>query len=150
MTARIRNAELKDIDEMVLLLKQLFAIEVDFTFNPKAHTRGLAMMLEGCGKHRAVKVAEIEGRVVGMVTAQTRISSASGSVAAGIEDLVIDREYRGRGLGGLLLGAIDEWAGKRGIKHLHLLADKDNTPALAFYKGRNWQTTNMIYLTLKR
>lgn len=145
----IRNATLNDITAMVGLLRQLFEIEADFTFNPEAHERGLALMLDGCGKHRAVKVAEVDGGVVGMITAQTRISTASGSVAAGIEDLVVDQRVRGCGIGSLLLDAVMAWAGKRGINTLQLLADKNNTKGLTFYKARNWASTGLVCLTRK-
>ena len=143
----IRDANTRDIDQMLPLLEQLFSIEADFTFSPAVQRRGLSLMLDGCGKHRAVKLAcESNGRVVGMCTAQTRISTAQGNISAVVEDLVVDRDFRGQGIGRALLGAIDDWAEHRGITGLSLLADRHNTRGLAFYRSRGWQYTELVCL----
>ncbi|MFH2060762.1 MAG: hypothetical protein ABIJ59_17940 [Pseudomonadota bacterium] len=86
-TISIKNARIKDIEDLINLLKQLFSIEKDFTFDAKKHHKGLQMMLDGCGKYRIVKVAWIDHEIVGMCTAQTSISTASGSMAAMLEDI---------------------------------------------------------------
>lgn len=143
----IRNATHQDIDALTGLLEQLFAVEADFTFDPDRHRRGLALMLDGCGKHRAVKLAEVNQEVRGMCTAQTRISTAKGQITAVLEDLVVDRSVRGTGIGTALLAAMDCWAKQRGIRHLSLLADCDNHPALAYYRSRGWQSTALVCLT---
>ena len=72
----IKEARPVDIDRMLSLLAQLFAIEQDFKFNPGTQARGVRLMLVGCGKHRAVKVAWVNDKIVGMCTAQARISTA--------------------------------------------------------------------------
>jgi ribosomal protein S18 acetylase RimI-like enzyme len=146
-TLVIRDAGFEDIDDLVGLLEQLFSIETDFEFNPKKHCKGLALMLEGCGKHRAVKVAVHGNKIVGMCTAQTRISTAAGGVSAVLEDLVVTEDYQGQGIGSALLDQIHLWAAKRGITRLQLLADKNNTSALDFYSSRKWQQTDLICLT---
>ena len=143
----IRNAESRDIESLVRLLEQLFSIEKDFEFNAEHHRRGLTLLLEGCGKHRAVKVAVCRNEIVGMCTAQTRISTARGSITAVLEDLVVDAAHRRQGIGQSLLAEMVQWAQKRGIAHLQLLADKDNFPALAFYRHHEWQPTNLVCLT---
>ncbi len=45
----------------------------------------LSLLLEGCGKHKTVKVAVCRDRIVGMCTAQTRISTARGDITAVVE-----------------------------------------------------------------
>ncbi|THB79602.1 MAG: GNAT family N-acetyltransferase [Desulfobacteraceae bacterium] len=143
----IRNAAPADIDDMTGLLKQLFALEKDFVFDPEKQQRGLRMMLDGCGKHRALKVAQSGTRVVGMCSAQTRISTAQGNITAVVEDLVVDRHFRNRGIGCALLNAVCTWADSRGISFLSLLADRDNTSAVDFYLRHQWGETNLICLT---
>ncbi|MCG8615609.1 MAG: GNAT family N-acetyltransferase [Desulfobacterales bacterium] len=148
MPVTIRDANPNDIDHMLPLLEQLFSIEADFTFDPEVQRRGLALMLEGCGKHRAVKVAVAEdGRLVGMCTAQTRVSTAQGRVSAVVEDLVVDRNFRGQKIGQALMAAIHDWAKRRGITGLSLLADKHNTPGMAFYRSQGWESTDLVCLT---
>ena len=145
----IRNAEPADIDSLVNLLEQLFSIEKDFEFNAETHDRGLRLMLDGCNRHRVVKVAVCTDKIVGMCTAQTRISTARGDITAVLEDLVVDTDYRHQGIGRALLSQINQWALKRGISHLQLLADKDNSSALAFYQHHEWKLTNLVCLTRK-
>ncbi|HCY88270.1 MAG TPA: GNAT family N-acetyltransferase [Desulfobacteraceae bacterium] len=150
MSVTIKDATRKDIDRMLPLLEQLFSIEADFTFDPEVQRRGLSLMLDGCGKHRAVKIAYTEeGRLVGMCTAQTRISTAQGKISAVVEDLVVDRDFRGLKIGQALLAAIHDWASARGITGLSLLADKHNTQGLAFYQSQDWETTDLVCLTKK-
>ncbi len=143
----IRQANMLDVDHLVGLLEQLFAIEKDFDFNPGKHKKGLFLMLDGCGKHNTVKVALIHNTIVGMCTAQTRISTAKGEITAVLEDLVVDENHRGKGIGPALLENIVQWAEKRGIKNLQLLADRENTKALDFYKRQQWNSTQLVCLT---
>lgn len=145
-TYTVRNATHNDLDAMVGLLHELFSIEVDFRFDPEKQKRGLQLMLDGCGKHRAVKVAELGGGIVGMCTVQTLISTAEGRVAGIVEDLVVADGFRGRGIGSALLASIEDWAWQRGIRRLQLLADRTNAPALSFYTIRHWSLTRLICL----
>ncbi|HWQ71778.1 MAG TPA: GNAT family N-acetyltransferase [Desulfitobacteriaceae bacterium] len=133
---------------MIKLLKILFSIETDFTFDESVQRKGLEMMVAE-NTNRCVKVAEIKQQIVGMCTAQILVSTAEGGKVALIEDLVVEDAYRGHGLGKKLLSAIEDWAREQGAKRLQLLADRDNTPALNFYQKSNWQSTRLICLHKK-
>jgi len=137
------------MDAMVALLRALFAIEADFTVDEKRQRRGLALMLDRCGKHRCIKVAEVVGAVVGMVTAQTLISTAEGGVVALIEDMVVVEEFRRVGVGRRLMNSIETWARDRGAIRLQLLADRTNFNALEFYDRIGWLPTRLICLRRK-
>ncbi len=143
----VRNAVVDDIDALVSLLEQLFSIEKDFNFETEKQKKGLVMLINGCGKHRAVKVAQYKNKVVGMCSVQTRISTAQGSAAAVMEDLVVNSKFRNAGVGRKLLKAVYEWSGKRGVSSVQLLADMDNQSALGFYCHQKWRKTNLICLT---
>ena len=84
--------------------------------------------------------------VVGMCSVQTHISTAEGGPAGIVEDVVVHRDHRGRGIGGSLLGSAMAWCTKQGITRLTLLADRDNAPALQFYFSRGWTGTGLICL----
>ncbi len=134
---------------MVGLLKQLFAIETDFKIDDQRHHRGLSLLLDGCGKHRCVKVAEVDGDVVGMGTAQLLISTAEGSVVALIEDIVVDAHWRQKGIGREMMACLEKWALDQGVTRLQLLADRTNFSALDFYDRIGWLPTKMICLRRK-
>lgn len=146
MDVKIRDALPEDLDTLVALLQELFSIEADFSPDEKRQRRGLSLMLDGCGKHRCVKVAEIDSHVVGMCTAQILVSTAEGAKVALVEDLVVNSQYRGMGIGGRLMAAIEAWAHKHGISRLQLLADRTNFTALDFYDKIGWHPTQLICL----
>ena len=144
--ARIRVARHDDLDAPVSLLQELFTIEADFEVDGSRQRRGLSMMLDGCGKHRCVKVAEADGRVVGMSTAQMLISTAKGEWSAMVEDMVVAAGYRGAGIGWRLMESIFHWVRAHGGTRLQLLADRTNFSALDFYNQMGWHPTQLICL----
>ena len=144
----IRDARSYDLDPMVELLRELFSIEKDFPFNQRKQRHGLAALIaDHAGS--TIKIAAAGGNIVGMCTAQIHISTAEGGLSALIEDLVVDTAVRRKGIGKVLLESVQEWALRRGCLRVQLLADRDNTPALAFYRNNGWSTTSMICLTRK-
>ncbi len=138
----IRFGEMEDVDELIELLHELFSLEADFEFNHKRQKKGLELMLAK-SPDRMVWVAESGGKVVGMCTVQVLVSTAEGGEAALVEDVVVHADFRGKGIGKKLLVALDQWAAKRGIRRLQLLADKENTPALRFYSRLGWSPTQL-------
>jgi GNAT superfamily N-acetyltransferase len=149
MDVKIRNGLPDDLDSLTMLLRQLFSIEADFTVDVERQRRGLFLMMDGCQKHRCIKVADMDGEVVGMVTAQLLISTAEGGVVALIEDMVVDGCHRGRGIGRQLMAAIEAWSRKHGASRLQLLADRTNFSGLDFYDKIGWRPTRLICLRRK-
>jgi ribosomal protein S18 acetylase RimI-like enzyme len=139
-----RKARHEDVDQLVTLLRLLFSIEEDFSFDEVKQRRGLVMLLHsdrGC-----ILVAEAVGRVIGMCTGQLVVSTAEGGPAVVVEDMVVDPAHRRRGVGRSLMKAMAGWAEEQGATRLQLLADKNNPLALAFYERIGWQTTALICL----
>jgi len=140
----VRTAWAGDIDHLTGLLEALFAIEQDFVFDASRQRQGLAMMLDnpqGC-----LLVAEEDGQVVGMCSGQLLVSTAEGGFSLLVEDVVVDEKWRGRGVGRLLMEAVSDWARDRNVRRLQLLADRNNSPALAFYRRLGWKGTELICL----
>lgn len=141
----IRNAEKKDIPACIRLLQDLFKIEADFTPDPEKQIQGLELLLKQNSKSIFL-VGIINNKVIGMVTMQFVISSAEGGYSGLLEDMIINKNYRGKGYGKKLLQAITEKAFQQGVKRIQLLADKNNHKALDFYHNQNWQSTSLIIL----
>jgi GNAT superfamily N-acetyltransferase len=144
-TLVIRSAARWDLDALVSLLGLLFSIEADFRPEPVRQRRGLERALADPARV-GVLVAERDGAVIGMVTAQLVTSTAEGGASAWIEDMVVAERERGRGIGRRLLEAIEAWAVARGASRLQLLADRENAPALAFYARLGWRSTRLVCL----
>jgi len=142
---RIRPAGEADLEPMNRLLSELFSIEKDFTPDREKQRRGLALLLQQ--SDGLVLVAENgRRRTVGMCTVQTLWDPAEGFRTGLVEDVVVRREYRGRGIGRRLLAAAREWAETAGIDRLQLLADGGNQPALEFYDRIGWTATDVVCL----
>ena len=133
-----------DIDALVGLLNVLFSIEQDFTPDEAAQRRGLELLLARPERGQVfVARHPVEG-VIGMVSAQLVISTAIGAPSAWVEDMVVQRPFRGQGVGKLLLEKVREWAVSKGAGRVQLLADADNAPALDFYRHLDWQPTRLF------
>jgi GNAT superfamily N-acetyltransferase len=128
------------------LLAELFSIESDFEPDREKQAKGLGMLIAGLSGTSRVLVAVMDKKIVGMAAVQTLISTAEGGRAGLVEDVIVDREFRGRGVGTRLLDGITAWSREQGLKRLQLLADAANMPALDFYKDRRWNTTSLICL----
>lgn len=139
---RIRPAAEADLPELVELLRQLFELEQDFKPDASKQQAGLSLMLES--PFAELLVAECGGRVAGFCGVQLQISTAMGSYAAQIEDLVLHPEFRRRGIGSRLLDAAGAWAKQRGARRLQLNCDDQNLPAMRFYEARNWIRTHLF------
>lgn len=142
--ANIRAAEPDDIDSLICLLAVLFSIEQDFVFDESRQRRGLALML--ANERGCVLVAEADGQVVGMCSGQLFISTAEGGLSLLVEDVVVHEQWRRLGVGRQLIAAISDWARTNEVSRLQLLADRNNMPALDFYRSLGWQATELICL----
>ncbi len=133
----IRHATPTDIPALVPLLEMLFALEADFQFDAAKAKRGLELMLESPDA-RAIIVAEIEGEIAGMCSAQ--LISAP---AIWIEDVILKSQFRGRALMPKMLESLENWALERGAARFQLLCDDENAPALAFYPKVGFEPTRL-------
>ena len=139
-----RRATEADIPAMIGLLRQLFAIEDEFAFDPLVQQQGLRLLL--AEPRAAAFVAERDGQVIGMATAQLLVSTARGGPVATIEDVIVDQAARGFGAGAALIGAVEAWARAQGCLRLQLLADRENVAALDFYDRQKFGRTRMVWL----
>lgn len=144
LQVNIRTAQPADIDRLVALLAALFAIEQDFVADAARQRQGLALML--ANQRGLVLVAEVAGQVVGMCSGQLLISTTEGGLSMLVEDVVVDKPWRSRGVGRQLMAALSDWARVQKASRLQLLADRNNQAALTFYQRLGWQTTELICL----
>ena len=146
---RIEQANASDVPALVELLSRLFSIEKDFRIDADRQRRGLQVLIEQPRSRAIVMVARDDaGTAIGMVSGQLVVSTAEGAPSAWIEDVVVAPEFRNRGIGRALLGAVLEWAASQGATRAQLLADQANEAALAFYGRLGWIRSRMVMLRI--
>lgn len=145
MTVRIDFASADDLPRLADLLAELFALESDFTPERERQLRGLRAILDAprCGR---LFVLRVGGRVAGMANALITISTAQGGRVLLLEDVIVSRAYRGGGLGRQLVEHVLDWARGQGMTRVTLLADRDNQPALDFYRKLGFGSSAMTVL----
>jgi GNAT superfamily N-acetyltransferase len=132
-----------DIPALVGLLGILFGIEKDFSADTSKQKIGLELLLKN-PQTATIQVAKnAAGKVIGMVSAQLVISTAQGAKSAWVEDMVINADYRGQGIGKQLLQNALQWAKNQGATRAQLLVDIENIEALGYYQHLNWQATQL-------
>jgi ribosomal protein S18 acetylase RimI-like enzyme len=87
---------------------------------------------------RAVFVTEEDGEVVGFVTASTRRHFA-GELDVYVGELVVDRKAEGRGIGRMLMAAVEDWGREQGLAHISLDTGAANAHARAFYRALGYE-----------
>jgi len=142
----IRQARPGDIPVMCGLLNDLFTLEPGFSPDKEKQAQGLRLLVDDPTGSSFVAVATKGNRVIGMGSVQRVVSTAEGGPAGLVEDIIVHKEFRGRGVGSSLLARIIGWAGQKGITRLQLLAAFNNTPALEYYEHRGWNRTSFISL----
>lgn len=143
MGIRIRKGKEGDIVTLVSFLQSLFVLETDFQENTGNYRSGLMLLLGGAGN---VLVAEADGAVVGMVTAQIVVSTSAGGYSVLLEDMYVTAGMRRRGIGTKLLEEALAWGWEQGARRVQLVAASSNKGALMFYRQAGLLRSGMTAL----
>ncbi len=139
----IEQATLEDLPQLTELLTELFTLEGDFVPDPIRQSRGIRMLLEQPSRGR-IFVLKQNDAILGMINLLFTISTAEGGSVIILEDLIIQRDYRGHGLGGRLLEYALDYARKKDFKRITLLTDRVNAEAQRFYKRHGFFESAMM------
>jgi GNAT superfamily N-acetyltransferase len=143
----VRPAVAGDVPRLCELLAILFAQEAEFRPDAARQSAGLRLILEQPGEG-VILCAEEDGQVVGMAVLLFTVSTAEGGRAAWLEDVVVDPDRRGGGVGAALLAACVDQARASGCRRITLLTDGANEAAIRFYGRRGFVASPMIPLRL--
>jgi predicted N-acetyltransferase YhbS len=139
----VRVATLDDIESLNLLLKSLFTQEAEFKVDYKKQTKALKKIIKS-KSIGDIFVVEKKGKVVGMVNILYTYSSALGKKVALLEDMIVLKKYRQKGLGSKLLKKVLKKLDGSGIARVTLLSDFDNIDVHRFYKKHGFYKSNMV------
>jgi GNAT superfamily N-acetyltransferase len=147
MNFKIRKAEKEDMSQVLNLIKALAVFEKE----PDAVEINESYLAEkGFGSNPAFQcfVAEMNQAIEGIALVYTRFSTWKGEVLH-LEDLIVNREMRGKGLGEALLNEVVKYGSQLGVKRISWEVLDWNTPAINFYekKGaivmRDWNVVQL-------
>ena len=141
----IRKGDDGDLEMLATFLKRLFTLEKDFTIDADRHRAGLHLLL--AEPHaRTIFVAEADGVVVGMVTAQIVVSTSIGGYSILLEDMYVASGFRRKGVGSKLLEQVLVWGSEHDARRVQLVADTANTEAFRFYRQAGLLESHMTAL----
>ena len=144
-TVDVTFASADDLPQLADLLTELFVLESDFRPERDKQLRGLRVILDDPALGRLF-VLRVDGKVAGMANALITVSTAEGGRVLLLEDVIVGKEYRGRGLGRRLVEHVMSWAHEQDMTRITLLADRDNLAALDFYRKLGFASSHMTVL----
>jgi GNAT superfamily N-acetyltransferase len=143
----IEQATLEDLPQLTDLLTELFTQERDFTPDRAKQMRGLRLILEQPNRGR-IFVLRQNGMILAMINLLFTISTAEGGFVILLEDVIVHRDFRGKGFGKMLLEHALEYARRKDFLRITLLTDRVNAESQAFFMRHGFIESKMIPLRL--
>jgi GNAT superfamily N-acetyltransferase len=134
LAAKLRSAVRADVPEILRLIQALAAYE-KLSHEVVATEAALAETLFGARPTAEVLLAEEGGRAVGFALFFQNYSTFLAKPGIYLEDLFVEPEFRGKGLGKQLLQAIARLAVERGCGRFEWAVLDWNEPAIGFYRS---------------
>ncbi|MBV5315177.1 MAG: GNAT family N-acetyltransferase [Prolixibacteraceae bacterium] len=147
MNKEISIARMNDLPELANLLNDLFTQDIEFVPDLKKQKAGLVAIINN-PEFGEILVLKGNGQILGMVSLLYSISTALGGKVAILEDMIIHKDHRQKGLGKELLGEAICFSKERNCLRLTLLTDFNNDPAINFYQQFGFVKSDMIPMRL--
>lgn len=123
----------EDISEVLGLIREFAAYENLLEYCEVDEER-LDVALFSVGATAEALVARDGERMIGYAFFYQSFSSFRGQRGFYLEDIYVNEDYRGRGVGEMILRRLAQLAELRGFERIDFLVLDWNTPAIGFYK----------------
>ena len=142
----MRPATIEDMPLLVALMTEFYA-EAGTPLDPTRAAAAFAALLadDRLGKVWVIQAGHDD---VGYVAVTFSYSMEFGGRNAFLDDLFIQRAFRGAGLGTAALAKVRAFCVERGVRALHLETGRDNDAAQALYRRAGFVVTDRQLLTL--
>lgn len=148
---KIERATQEDIPHLNRLLTLLFDQAHEFEPNIEAQTRALTTIIDdhSVGDILVARRREGDGPpvVAAMANVLYSVSTALGGKVAHLDDLVVDPDYRGQGLGNRMMEHAVDHARSTGCLRITLNTDQDNHRAQSLYEKHAFVRSTMLVYT---
>jgi GNAT superfamily N-acetyltransferase len=140
----VRLSTPQDMSQVLRLIKDLAAFEKEIN---AVEISEATLIKEGFGKNAIFTcfVAELDKKIVGMALVYDRFSTWKGR-SIHLEDLVVNSDLRGRGIGKALYSEVIKYAVKRNVKRLEWVVLDWNKNAIDFYESSGAKLLKDWYL----
>lgn len=128
----IRDAEIKDIDRMLLLLKQL-----GYEQSKSIFTENFKFFTAKDEYH--IFVAEIDMKAAGMIAISTSHYIIAKKIRIEIEALVVDEQYRRQGIASALIKHVENYAKRNAPAVIQLVSNVIRSSAHEFYRSLGYK-----------
>jgi len=153
MDYTIREAEKKDMPQVLELIKELAAYE---NASDQVEIEISDLEKEGFeeGNFKCF-VADVKGKIEGMALVYFRFSTWKGRTVH-LEDLIVRESMRGTGLGGALYQTVVKYGHDNGVRRVEWVVSEGNKNAIEFYENtgadikKNWYTVHMDETGIKK
>ena len=136
----IRQCKANDFDTVILLLRQLWTDKtVDPTLLRPIFERGLA------SSSKMYLVAMDENQVVGFGSLSLKDDLWPEGQVAYIDELIVNSEYRSKGIGAQLLNHLIATAREKGCYRIELTCAFSRTDAHGFYKHNDFASRAYVF-----
>ena len=77
-------------------------------------------------------------KAIGLTSVYADIQSLGFGPKCWLQDMIVDKERRSEGIGGLLMTAVEDWARGHGLTHIELTSNSARVDAHRFYEGHGF------------
>lgn len=128
----IRKILLKDLDEIFKLLNQLYENKLNYEKFKEIYK----MKLDDKNSYYIVAIEN--NKIIGVLTSELQIKLHRANKQSFIEDLIVDENYRNRGIGKALLQNAVNYAKNNNCEVIELTSYINNEKAHKFYQNNRF------------
>lgn len=143
----VRQARDADLPALAALLAELMTHHGVTPLGPERAVAALTRALHG--PNAWYFVAEVEGRIVGMLGVNERFSTWDAAPYGYVEDFCVTEAWRGQRIGTLLLDQLAAWGRGRGWARIDLDVSAYLTDSVRFYARRGYADTGSLLYRLR-
>ncbi len=147
---KIRKASPKDLNDILRLNFDLFkkeykefdkSLDLNWTYGKgKKYFKNRLKKPDGF-----VEVVKFENKIIGYICGgiSLRLFYRKKAVYAEIENMIIDKRFRGKGLGSKLVKDFLNWCKKKKVNYISVTASAKNEAVIDFYRNSGFEDYNL-------
>lgn len=145
MTVAFRTARAEDIELILAMMRRFYALDA-YPFD-EVQARGVVLALIKDAAYGRIWLIEAAGACIGYVVLTLGYSLEYLGRDAFVDELYLEPEHRGKGVGTSALQCVEAECRRLGIRALHLEVERTNHAAQALYRKWAFQDQDRLLMT---